>query len=148
MKGINRTVRAGALTVNQAITWLSGFPLRTRVAYGLPLDHDMHHYGTHRLLHQKQVDVLLWVSSFAPEPPPASHDDDVPAIVLGHAQTPLDPRSAPTVFIPVATPGLDHASHLFRIDTSVVAPLHAARETTLPSVASIVNELIQRGRWS
>jgi formylmethanofuran dehydrogenase subunit B len=157
VKAINRTVRAGALaltgddgalTVNQTVTWLSGFPLRTRVAYGVPLDHDMHRYSTHALLHQKQADALLWVSSFAPEALPASLDEDVPAIVLGHPRTQLDARNAPTVFIPVATPGLDHASHLFRVDTSVVAPLSAARDNTLPSVASIVNELIQRGRTS
>jgi len=155
VKSVNRTVRAGALaltgddgalSVNQAVTWLSGFPLRTRVAYGLPLDHDPHRYGTHALLDRQEIDALVWISSFGPEPIPAALADDVPAIVLGHPATALDARNAPTVFIPVATPGVDSEAHLFRVDTSVVAPLTAARDAGLPTVASIARELARAWR--
>ncbi|AQH00523.1 formylmethanofuran dehydrogenase [Burkholderia sp. KK1] len=155
VKAINRTARAGALaltgddgaaSVNQAITWLSGFPVRTRVAYGLPLDHDAHRYRTETLLQRGEIDALLWISSFAPEPLPALLRDDVPAIVLGHPSTTLPARNAPTVFIPVATPGIDSSGHLFRVDTSVVAPLAAARDSALPTVASIASQLAQAGR--
>ncbi|KXV12681.1 formylmethanofuran dehydrogenase [Caballeronia megalochromosomata] len=157
VKSINRTTRAGALaltgddgaaSVNQAITWLSGFPLRTRVAYGLPLDHDAHRYRTETLLSRGEIDALLWVSSFAPEPLPASLDDDVPAIVLGHPSTQLPARTGPTVFIPVATPGIDSGGHLFRVDTSVVAPLTAARDVALPTVATVASQLAQARRPS
>ncbi|SAL60853.1 Formyltransferase/hydrolase complex Fhc subunit B [Caballeronia arvi] len=155
VKAINRTARAGALaltgddgalSVNQAITWLSGFPLRTRVAYGLPLDHDAHRYRTETLLKRNEIDALVWISSFAPEPLPASLSDTVPAIILGHPSTTLPARQAPTVFIPVATPGIDSGGHLFRVDTSVVAPLAAARESVLPTVASIATQLAQARR--
>jgi formylmethanofuran dehydrogenase subunit B len=156
VKALDRTVRAGALaltgddgalSVNQTTTWLSGFPLRTRVAYGLPLDHDAYRYRTETLLSRGEIDALLWVSSFAPEPLPASLDDDVPAIILGHPSTTLRPRKGATVFIPVATPGVDCAGHLFRVDTSVVAPLAAARDAGLPGVASIATRLARaRGR--
>ncbi|WP_244817271.1 formylmethanofuran dehydrogenase [Caballeronia sp. Lep1P3] len=155
VKTINRTVRAGALaltgddgsmSVNQAVTWLSGFPLRTRVAFGLPLDYDPHRYDTHALMHRREIDALLWVSSFAPEPLPAALADDTPAIVLGHPATTLDERAAPTVFIPVATPGVDSSAHLFRMDTSVVAPLVAARDVGLPTVSAVASELVKQLR--
>ncbi len=145
VKGLNRTVRAGALSVNQAVTWLSGFPLRTRLAYDSPLDHDAHRYRTERLLRARQIDALLWISSFAPEAFPDSLDEDVPLIVLGHAATRfVSRRKGPTVFVPVSTPGIDHDLHLFRVDASVVAPLSAARTSNLPSVADIARELAKR----
>ncbi|CAD6511752.1 formylmethanofuran dehydrogenase [Paraburkholderia sabiae] len=163
VKAINRVSRAGVLTlggadgalsVNQAVTWLSGFPLRTRVSTPdrppgtPPLDHDPYRYRTERLLVAGEADALLWIASFDPHPLPSSHDAGTPVIVLG---TPAlastfepanaQPRTAKTVFIPVATPGIDSDGHLFRVDTSVVVPLRAARHIALPSVASIAAQL-------
>jgi formylmethanofuran dehydrogenase subunit B len=158
VKAIDRTSRAGVLTlggadgalsVNQTVTWLSGFPLRTRVSMPerlagvAPLDYDPFRYRTDRLLAAGEIDLLLWVASFEPHALPASLAGDVPAIVLG---TPalaslVAPRSAPTVFIPVATPGIDSDGHLFRLDVSVVAPLHAARRVELPTVAALAMRL-------
>jgi formylmethanofuran dehydrogenase subunit B len=155
VKAINRTTRAGALaltgddgalSVNQTVTWLSGFPLRTRVAYGVPLEHDSHRYRTDDLLRRKEIDALLWISSFGPEPLPSSLPDDVPAIILGHPATTPAARNASTVFIPVATPGIDSNGHLFRVDASVVVPLVAARDTALPTVAAIASELVRARR--
>jgi formylmethanofuran dehydrogenase subunit B len=172
VKAINRTSRAGALalggadgalTANQTITWLSGFPLRTRVSRpgrpeGMPpLDYDPYRYRTDRLLEAREVDALLWVTSFAPHPLPAALDPQVPAIVLGppalagtlaaqagHAAS-IAPRRAPTVFIPVATPGIDSDGHLFRLDTSVVTLLSAARQTAnLRTVAAVAADLAER----
>jgi formylmethanofuran dehydrogenase subunit B len=158
VKAVNRTTRAGALalggddgalSVNQALTWLSGFPLRTRVsmptrlAQQPALDHDAMRYRTQRLLAAHEVDALLWVASFQPEPLPFDLGRTVPAIVLGHPamRTMLGARTAPTVFIPVATPGVDSGGHLFRVDASVVAPLSAARASALPTVAAIAARL-------
>jgi formylmethanofuran dehydrogenase subunit B len=157
VKAVNRTTRAGglalggddgALSVNQAITWLSGFPLRTHVSMTAPLDHDPYRYRTEALLADGEADALLWIASFGPEPLPASLADDVPAVVLGHPALAdaLGKRSAPTVFIPVATPGIDSGGHLFRIDATVVAPLQAARGASLPTVADIAQQLAQRSR--
>lgn len=168
VKAINRTTRAGALalggadgtlTMNQAVTWLSGFPLRTRVSRPdrpegtPPLEHDPYRYRTERLLEAREVDTLLWVTSFAPHPLPTALDPQVPAIVLGlpaladmlaHAAS-STPRRASTVFIPVATPGIDSDGHLFRLDTSVVTPLHAARQgTNVRTVAAIAADLAER----
>jgi formylmethanofuran dehydrogenase subunit B len=160
VKAINRTSRAGVLTlggadgalsVNQTITWLSGFPLRTRVSKPdrppgtAPLDHDPYRYRTERLLAAGEADALLWTASFDPHPPPSTLDANTPLIVLGTpalgSAPDLQTRRAKTIFIPVATPGIDSDGHLFRVDTSVVVPLHAARHVALPTVAFIATHL-------
>ncbi|PMS30554.1 molybdopterin-binding domain-containing protein [Paraburkholderia rhynchosiae] len=151
----------GALTVNQTVTWLSGLPLRTRVstpsriAGTAPLDHDPYRYRTARLLADGEIDALLWVASFAPPAWPEALPDELPAIVLGHpalAQA-ATARGAATVFIPVATPGVDSGGHLFRVDSSVVMPLAAARgggeslsaaNPVASSVARIATQLAAR----
>ncbi|RKT21843.1 formylmethanofuran dehydrogenase subunit B [Paraburkholderia sp. RAU2J] len=158
VKAANRTTRAaclalggddGALTVNQTVTWLSGMPLRTRVstparlAGTAPLDHDPYRYRTARLLADGEVDALLWVASFAPQAWPASLDPAIALIVLGHPAlaAATKARGANTVFIPVATPGIDSTGHLFRVDSSVVLPLTAARGAALDTVASLAAQL-------
>jgi formylmethanofuran dehydrogenase subunit B len=100
-------------------------------------------YRTERLLAAREIDALLWVASFQPEPLPRGLADNVPVIVLGHPEmrSLLGARAASTVFIPVATPGVDSGGHLFRIDGSVVAPLTATRATELPTVAAIAARL-------
>jgi formylmethanofuran dehydrogenase subunit B len=161
VKAINRTSRAGALalggadgalTVNQTVTWLSGLPLRTHVSRpdrpegAAPLDHDPYRYRTERLLDAREVDALLWITSFAPHALPAALDPHVPAVVLGPPAlaSAIAPRAARTVFIPVATPGIDSDGHLFRLDTSVVTPLHAARQSNLRTVAALATDLADR----
>jgi formylmethanofuran dehydrogenase subunit B len=161
IKAVNRTSRAGglplggadgALSVNQTFTWLSGFPLRTRIAMPgrlaeAPFDYDPMRYRTATLLSSREVDALLWVSSFGPQPLPDTLDPDVPAIVLGHpamAAGAAIARPGPTVFIPVATPGIDIGGHLFRTDGTVVVPLSAARHTGLPGVGDIAGRLAER----
>ncbi|MGF6374005.1 formylmethanofuran dehydrogenase subunit B [Paraburkholderia sp. RAU6.4a] len=161
VKAVNRTTRAaclalggddGALTVNQTVTWLSGLPLRTRVsmpahaAGTAALDHDPYRYRTARLLAEREVDALLWISGFAPHAWPASLDPALALIVLGHPALAdaARARGANTVFVPVATPGVDSGGHLFRVDGTVVMPLTAARGAALESVASIAAKLSGR----
>ncbi len=161
VKASNLTSRAGglalggddgALTVNQTVTWLSGLPLRTRVstpartAGTAPLDHDPYRYRTERLLADGEIDALLWVASFAPPAWPRALPQNVPAIVLGHptlAQA-AAARGQRTVFIPVATPGIDSGGHLFRVDSSVVMPLVASRGAALLPVATVAAQLAAR----
>jgi formylmethanofuran dehydrogenase subunit B len=47
----------------------------------------------------------------------------------------------PEVFIPVGTPGLDHASHLFRCDRVVALSLGQLRESSLSSVAEVLTAI-------
>jgi len=45
------------------------------------------------------------------------------------------------VFLPVATPGLDAAGHLFRTDGGIVVPLVAVREGGPPTVEQVVTRI-------
>lgn len=120
---LNEATRAGALalggsdgdtTANYANTWLSGLAI------------DEQTMPAH--------DTLIWVNSFSPEKPMT--DTDAPTIVLGSASMVFD--SAPEVFIPIATPGLDCGGTLFRVDSSVVLPLKKVRENNLPTLAQVL----------
>jgi formylmethanofuran dehydrogenase subunit B len=146
---LNRNTRAaalwigggnGAATVNQVFAWLSGLPLRSRAGpHGL--EHEPLILNTARLLADGAVDALLWVSSFDAQalPPP----NRLPMVVLGHpALAASAGRSAlPTVFIPVATPGVGSAGHLFRTDGTVLMPLAAVYRDRLPTVADVVGRI-------
>ncbi|MEJ8838853.1 formylmethanofuran dehydrogenase [Ramlibacter sp. AN1133] len=150
---LNRATRAatfalggsdGAYAVQQVFTWLSGLPLRTRAAAG-GLQHDPVRFAAQRLLDEDAVDGLLWVWSYAPDRLPPS--TKLPRIVLGPPGMGPLLRQADAaqrcVFLPVATPGLNAAGHLFRTD-GVVVPLVAARDDALPGVAQVVARLLER----
>lgn len=147
---LNRSTRAavlwvgggdGAGTVNQAFTWLSGLPLRSR-AGPQGIEHEPLCFDTTRLMADGAVDAMLWVSSFdADALPPAT---TLPRILLGPPA--VAPKAgqggeADVVFIPVSTPGIGSGGHLFRTDGSVVLPLFAARPDALPGVAEVVARL-------
>ena len=147
---LNRSTRAaalwigggnGAATVNQVFTWLSGLPLRSRAGPS-GLEHEPVLFDTTRLLADGAVDALLWVASFDAQaaPPP----NRVPTVLLGHpALAAASLRSGvPTVFIPVATPGIGSAGHLFRTDGTVLMPLDAVYRDRLPSVADVVGQIM------
>ena len=157
---LNRSTRAatlalgggdGASTVNQVFTWLSGLPLRSR-AGPLGLEHEPLRFDAQQLLEDGAVDALLWVASFGAQPLPASAAS-LPRIVLGHPVMAADALVAlaeGVVFIPVATPGIGAAGHLFRTDGSVLMPLRAIRagiagiagiDHALPSVADVIGRI-------
>lgn len=50
-------------------------------------------------------------------------------------------KKEPAVFIPVGTPGVDHAGHLFRTDRVVAIPLRQLRQSSLPSVADAIGAI-------
>jgi formylmethanofuran dehydrogenase subunit B len=123
----------GDLTSDSVHLWQTGFGGRTSFGQNRP-DHDPYHYSAARLLNGGGTDFLLWISSFneARIPPAAG----VPTVVLGRAGMTFDQE--PAVFIPVGTPGLDHAGHLFRADRVVTLPLRQLRDSAYPSVADAV----------
>lgn len=142
IKDLNRKTRfsglplagsEGDMTVDSVLLWQTGYATRTSFAQGQPI-HDPYHYSTARLLQGDGADLLLWISSFseARTPPPTS----VPTVVLGRAGMAFERE--PAVFIPVGTPGIDHAGHLFRADRVVALPLGRLRESSLPSVADAI----------
>lgn len=144
LRTLNRTTRAVGLPlagpdnvigVNQVVAWQTGVPLRTSLATGAP-DHDSSAWTTATLLADGTADLLLWISSFRPEPPPPT---DLPTITLvrpaGSLPRPVD------VLIPVATPGLDHPGSVYRTDGVVALPVRRLRPSTLPSVAEVLTTL-------
>ena len=80
---------------------------------------------------------MVWVSSFSETRlPPRS---GAPTIVLGRAGMVFEEE--PAVYIPVGTPGIDHAGHLFRADRVVAVPLRGLRASHLPSVAQAIDAI-------
>jgi formylmethanofuran dehydrogenase subunit B len=128
----------GSMTAQSVTIWQSGFPPRLSFAPGYPI-HDPRRYATKRLLDTKAVDCLFWISSLGPTPPPEG--PAVPTVILG-LEVPRSPRS-PEVFLPVATPGVDHAGQLVRLDSIVSLPLRRLRDSGLPSVAEVLGAIGQ-----
>ncbi len=119
----------GDLTAAQVTTWQTGFPLRVSFAGGRPV-YDPWQHSSQRMLERNEADAVVFVSTLdAANVPPES---DAPAIVLGR---PGMRTSGSSVFIPVATPGLHHAGHLFRTDNVVALGVRKVAESTLPSAA-------------
>ncbi len=126
----------GDYSVNQTSTWISGYPVRNSLQRGFP-EYDPWQFDAERMLDNGETDALLWISCFQPEKtPPASA---APTIVIGHAAMQFEHE--PDVFIPVGTPGLDHAGTMFRIDSSVTLPLAGLRKSALPSLAAVIDAI-------
>lgn len=147
---LNRSTRAatfglggsdGGHSMNQTLAWLTGLPLRTRIAHE-GLQHEPHRFGTERLLAQRAVDGLVWISSFDPARLPPS--SELPCIALGPPAMASSLRADACVFLPVATPGLNAAGHLFRTDGPVVVPVFAARDDGLTGVAQVLDGITRR----
>jgi formylmethanofuran dehydrogenase subunit B len=142
---LNRTTRCsglplagsdGDLTAESVLLWQSGFGTRTSYGQGRP-DYDPYHFTTARLLARGEADLLVWVSSFSEARlPPRS---GAPTIVLGRPGMAFE--AEPAVFIPVGTPGVDHAGHMFRADRVVAVPLRRLRASLLPTVAEAVDAI-------
>ncbi len=142
VKDLNQTIRfaglslgggEGAVTASAVCTWISGYPLRVSYATGAP-DYDPYRWSVARMLKEGDGDLLVWIASISPDfsPPQTS----IPTIVLG---TPgLTLAKEPDVFIPVGTPGLDHAGRMIRVDNVVSLPLTDLGRADLPAAAAVL----------
>ncbi len=126
----------GDMTANQVCTWQSGFPVRTGFGSGRP-EYDPRHFSAQRMLQKNEADALLWVSSFNEKRTPP--ETTAPTVVLGRGG--MSFSREPDIYIPVATPGIDHSGHVYRTDNVVAMPLRKLRESALPSVAQVVAEI-------
>lgn len=145
VKELNKVTRAAGLplggsdgdfTADGVELWQTGYPFRTAFGAGAPA-YDPYHLATTRLLQSGEGDALMWIAGIDDQrlPPPT----DAPTIVLGNCGMNLP--SEPQVFIPVGTPGLDHAGHLLRADKVVALHLPKLRDAGLPSVAEAVTAI-------
>jgi formylmethanofuran dehydrogenase subunit B len=147
VKDLNQFTRCSGLALggNEAIitagavcAWQSGYQLRVDFGKGYP-EYDPARNATASLLANGDIDVLLWISSFNPDlrPPPTR----IPTILLAAPADKLDHRYP--VYIPVGTPGIDHEGQMCRVDNVVSLPLQQVRESTLPSVAAVMQALLK-----
>lgn len=129
----------GGMSAMSVSAWQSGYPLRVNFNKGYP-DYDAHRYSTKKVLKNKEADALLWISSFesTKTPPRAS----IPTIVLGNSGNKLGFK--PDVFIPVSTPGVDHAGQIIRTDSVVSLPLKQLRQSPYESVYSVIKQILDR----
>jgi formylmethanofuran dehydrogenase subunit B len=128
--------KEGDQTANQVCGWTTGFPARTRLARGYP-EYDPFLNDANALVDSGEADVLVWVQAFnAKAVPPTDH---LPTIVIGRSGMTF--AKEPDVFIPVGTPGIDHAGHAYRMDNVVAIRLKKLRDSGLPSTADALNAI-------
>lgn len=131
--GLSLGGNEGAVTAAAVSGWQTGYPSRISFASGAP-DYDSYRYSIGRMLADGEGDLLVWIASFATHIVPP--DTQLPTIVLG---TPgLQLKQQPKVFIPVGTPGVDHAGLLVRCDNVVTLPLKDLNRSQLPRAADVL----------
>ena len=82
---------------------------------------------------------MVWVHAFNVKAvPPVTA---LPTIVVGRSGMIF--AKEPAVFIPVGTPGIDHAGHAYRMDNVVAIRLKKCRDSGLPSTADVLNAIEQ-----
>lgn len=130
--------KEGDQTANQVCGWTTGYPARTRFSRGYP-EYDPYLNDIDFLLANGEADALVWVQAFnANAVPPVT---GLPTIVIGRSGMTFEKE--PDVFIPVGTPGIDHAGHAFRMDNVVAIRLKKLRESGLPSTAQVLAAIEQ-----
>lgn len=130
--------KEGDYTANQACAWTTGYPARVNFAKGYP-EYDPFLYDIQAMLTNGEADALVWVHAFnsAATPPKT----DLPTIVIGRSGMQFEQE--PDVFIPVGTPGIDHAGHVYRMDSVVALRLKKLRDSGLPSTADVLHAIEQ-----
>jgi len=126
-----------AMGVAQVGGWITGFPLRIAFAKDHP-EHDPWRFDTARMVDSGEADMAVWISAFAPQPPPWRRV--VPMVALVASGTKF--RSPPEVEIGVGRPGVDHASITFDPALGALACRQPIQERpSLPSVAEILHRI-------
>ena len=127
-----------SVTAGAVCAWQTGYPLRVDFGRGYP-EYDPARNSTASLLADGDVDTLLWASSFNSDLHPPK--TNVPTVLLAPPSVRLNRKYA--VYIPVGTPGVDHAGQLCRVDTVVSLPLQKLRDSALPSVETVMQTLLK-----
>ncbi|ESS72995.1 tungsten-containing formylmethanofuran dehydrogenase 2 subunit B [Methyloglobulus morosus KoM1] len=134
--GLPLAGKEGDLTANQVCGWTTGYPARVRFSKGYP-EYDPYLYDTHRMLANGEADALVWVNAFNVKAVPP--ESELPTIVIGRSGMTF--AKEPDVFIPVGTPGIDHAGHAYRTDNVVAIRLLKLRESGLPSTGEVLSAI-------
>ena len=136
--GLPLAGKDGDQTANQVCGWTTGYPARTRFSAGYP-EYDPFLNDSNVLLTNGEADALVWVHAFNVKAvPPVT---TLPTIVVSRSGMIF--AKEPAVFIPVGTPGIDHAGHAYRMDNVVAIRLKKLRDSGLPSTADVLNAIEQ-----
>ena len=130
--------KEGDQTAFQVSGWQTGYPSRVNFSDGYPA-YDPYLNSTEQRLADGSADALVWVSSFNTDRTPPK--TNIPTIVLGRSGMKFEKQ--PDVFIPVGTPGIDHAGHAYRNDNVVAIRLRKLRDAGLPSVSDVLTAIQQ-----
>lgn len=130
--------KEGDQTANQVCGWTTGYPARVNFARGYP-EYDPFLFDSQTMLNNGEADALIWVHAFNSSALPPQ--TDVPTLVIGRSGMTFDKE--PDVFIPVGTPGIDHAGHTYRLDNVVAIRLKKLRDSGLPSTAQVLHAIEQ-----
>jgi formylmethanofuran dehydrogenase subunit B len=130
------------LTADAVLLWQVGFPFRTSFATGRA-DYDPYLFDARRLLARREVDALLWVSTLSDLPLPMAADPPGPPPLILLAGPNAAAAERADVFFPVATPGIDHSSHLVRTDKVLTMYLTATRPSKRPSCAQVLRAICE-----
>ena len=112
------------LTADAALLWQVGYPFRTSFAQGSP-NYDPYLLNGARLLAEREVDALVWIAALGDRSPPRV--TGIPTVVIAPPWNAAGKLG--DVFLPVGTPGIDHAGHLVRTDKVVTMRVQQLRET-------------------
>lgn len=131
--GLSLGGNEGSTSAAAVCGWQAGFPLRVSFASGKP-EYDPLRNATSVQLAAGGADLMLWVASFGAELAPP--ETSLPTIVLGTPGLAL--KRQPEVFIPIGTPGIDHAGRIIRCDNVVSLPLRNLGRSSLPRTADVL----------
>jgi formylmethanofuran dehydrogenase subunit B len=131
--GLSLGGNEGAPSAASTCTWQTGFPLRVSFANGKP-EYDSYRYNISRMITEGEGDLLLWVASIGTDV--GLPQTKVPTIVLGTPGVRM--AQPPSVYIPVGTPGIDHAGQMVRCDNVVSLPMKNLGRSQLPSAAAVL----------
>jgi len=135
--GLPLAGKEGDQTANQVCGWTTGYPARISFSRGYP-EYDPFLNDSSQLIANGEADTLVWVQAFnVASVPPVT---DLPTIVVGRSGMVFEKE--PDVFIPVGTPGIDHAGHAYRTDNVVAIRLKKLRNSGLPSTADVLNAVV------
>ena len=134
--GLSLSAANHILTVNEVLLWQTGFPIRTSFANGFPV-HDTEQFSTKKLVDNKEIDLVVWINSFSEKK--IIINKKIKNVLIGIPSHPQ--KKNVDIFIPSGTPGLDHNSHLLRVDKVVSMPLKKIRNISLPSVDQILDKV-------
>jgi formylmethanofuran dehydrogenase subunit B len=118
-----------------ASAWMTGFPLRTGFARGLP-EFDPWRFDVARMIAAGEADLHLWVSATAARPPRKTNG--VALIALAKTAKPV---AGAAVTIAIGEAGVDHDAVIYSGRTGTLAAVGAQAGSQLPAATTVIRAI-------